>query len=120
MADKKLPRHKRMYKDSPKLERGEDGNMKAKKPSESRQEADKVQAGIDERQDVEPEEDARMQEIKDMHSRHQTEMAAVHKRHQKEDAKKYGKEEAAADDNESEGAGKKEIKEVEENKKITE
>ena len=111
----KLPKHKRLYRDSPKLERGEDGNMKAKKPSESQKESDKTQAGIDERQSVEPEEDARMQEIKDMHSRHQTEMAAVHKRHQKEDAKKYGK-----DANEEDGAGETEIDEVKKGKEITE
>lgn len=111
----KGPRHKRLYKDSPRLERGEDGNMKATKPSASRQEADKTQGGIDERQDVTPEEDARIQEIKDMHSRHQKEMEAIHKRHQKEDAKKFEK-----DQNESEGAGKREIGEVEQSKEITE
>lgn len=55
MAEKKLPRHKRMYSDSPKLERSEDGDMEAKKPSEKGGElpskaekvADDVQSGDD-------------------------------------------------------------------------
>lgn len=116
----KTPRHKRLYKDSPKLERGEDGNMQSVKPSQK--EADKVQSGIDDvkMDEVEPSEDARMQEVKDMHSRHQKEMEAIHKRHQKEDVKKYTQKNHDGDNNESDGAGDREIQEVREGKKITE
>lgn len=126
--EKKLPRHKRLYKDSPKLERGEDGSMAASrkndkrgdKPSDSEKDADKAQSNIEGKQDTTPEEDARIQEIKDMHTRHQKEMESIHKRHEKEDVKKYAKEQHDTDDNEKAGAGKKEIKEVEEDKKNTE
>lgn len=91
----KESRHKRMYKDSPTLERGDDGSMAPVKPSQKKADAvqagsEGVQGGTDGEPDTVPEDDARMQEIKDMHKRHQTELAAVHKRHQKEDAKKYG------------------------------
>lgn len=126
MVNKKAPRHKRMYSDSPKLERGESGNMEAKKPSdkrgekpsESEKEADKAQSGDDGMKVTEPHEDARIQEIKDMHKRHETEMKAIHSRHAKEDAKKY--DDPNGDSNEKPDAGKKEIKEVEEDKKIVE
>src|ERR1041385_5025136 len=92
----KEPRHKRLYKDSPKLERGEDGNMdpskkqdkRGEKASEGEKKADEAQSGTDGMKVTEPEQ-ARIQEIKDMHSRHEEEMKAIHKRHQKEDAKKY-------------------------------
>lgn len=116
----KSPRHKRMYSDSPKLERGESGKMEAKKPSEKQKEADKTQSGDDGMKTTEPHEDARMQEIVDMHKRHETEMKAIHGRHSKEDAKKYAKTEASKDNNESEGAGDREIEEVRKGKEITE
>lgn len=118
----KEARHKRLYKDSPKLERGEDGNMKSTKPSEKEKESDKTQAGVDDvkMDDVEPSEDARMQEIKDMHSRHQKEMESVHKRHQKEDVKKYAEKHHNSDNNEEDGAGDREIEEVRKGEKITE
>lgn len=113
------PRHKRMYKDSPTVERGEDGNMEIKKkPSEAAKKADAVQGGTDGEPDMDPSEEARIQEIKDMHTRHETEMKAVHKRHQKEDAKKY--DNPNGDSNEKPDAGKKEIEEVQDNKKIAE
>ncbi len=124
MADKK-PRHKRMYADSPKLERGESGKMESKKPSDKRGEkptdeekkSNAVQSGNDE-QDMEPHEEARIQEIKDMHSRHETEMKAIHKRHEKEDAKKY--DNPKGDSNEKPDAGKKEIAEVDKSEENTE
>ena len=100
------------------MERDEGGSMKAVKPSQKKgpttaeKESDEVQAGIDGMK-VTEEESARIQEIKDMHKRHQDEMSAVYKRHQKSDEKKYVKAEAEADTNESEGAGEKEIKEAE-------
>lgn len=114
---KKPARHKRMYSDSPKLERGEDGNMAAKKPSDDEKKADAEQSGNDEKVH-EPHEEARIQEIKDMHSRHEKEMSQIHKRHQQEDAKKY--DNANGDSNEKPDAGKKEIKEVDESKENTE
>lgn len=100
------PRHKRLYKDSPKLERGDDGNMKSVKPSEK--EAVKTQSGIDDvkMDDAEPADEARVQELKDMHKRHETEMTAYHKRHQKEAAKQ------------SDG-GENQIEEVKKDEKIT-
>lgn len=120
---KSTPRHKRLYSDSPTLERGADGNMDVVKPSQKK--ADEVQSGDEGVQagdtgepDTVPEDDARMQEIKDMHKRHQTEMEAIHKRHQKLDAKRY--DNPKGDANEKPQAGKKEIEEVDGGKKITE
>lgn len=51
--EKKLPRHKRLYKDSPKLERGEDGHMgvsndhRGEHETEGEKIADDVQSGDD-------------------------------------------------------------------------
>lgn len=121
---KKLPRHKRMYSDSPKLERGEDGNMAAKKPSDDEKKSDADQSDTDdtkvngEDNKAEPKEEARIQEIKDMHSRHEKEMSMIHKRHQQEDAKEYNN--ANGDSNEKPDAGKKEIEEIRTDKKNTE
>ncbi len=111
----KPPRHKRMYADSPKLERGDSGAMEAVKPSDKRGE---LPSGDDGEPDSEPSEDARIQEIKDMHSRHETEMKAIHARHTKEDSKKYNN--PKGDSNEKPGAGKKEIEEVDKSKENTE
>ncbi len=116
MADKKAPRHKRLYKESPTLERGEDGNMAVSKKQDKRGEEPKP--GADGEPAAEPHEEARIQEIKDMHTRHETEMKAIHKRHEKEDTKKY--DNPKGDSNEKPGAGKKEIKEVTESKENTE
>lgn len=115
MADKKLPRHRRMYSDSPKLERGEDGKMAAVKSSDSPK---GTSAQKDGEPNMEPHEEARIQEIKDMHTRHEKEMSSIHKRHQQEDKKKY--DNADGDSNEKPDAGKKEIKEVDESKENTE
>lgn len=118
MAVKK-PRHQRMYSDSPKLERADDGNMAAIKPSEKNDaRGEEPSPQTDGEPDTAPEDDARIQEIKDMHSRHQKEMEAVHKRHQKLDAKKY--DNPAGDSNEKPNAGKKEIAEVSDSEKNTE
>lgn len=111
-------RHKRLYKDSPTLSRDEDGNMKATKSNDKR--GEEPSPKTDGEPDMEPSEEARIQEIKDMHSRHQKEMETVHKRHQKEDVKKYAKTEAAKDNNEVAGAGDREIEEVRQSKEITE
>ncbi len=110
----KMPRHKRMYKDSPQLERGEDGNMQAVKKSSDSPNGTSEQT--DGEPDMEPLEEARIQEIKDMHSRHEKEMSAIHKRHQKEDAKKY--DNPNGDSNEKPNAGKKKSKKSMTQKKI--
>ena len=124
-TDKKAPRHKRLYSDSPKMERDESGSMKAVKPSqkkgptEAEKESKEVQSGTDGMKVTEAE-SARIQEIKDMHSRHQKEMESIHKRHQKDDVKKYEKTEHDGDNNESAGAGEKEVSEIDKTKEITE
>jgi hypothetical protein len=94
MAEKKAPRHKRMYKDSPKLERGEDGNMKSVKPSdkrgeeptESEKEADKVQSGTDGMQMHESHAASR----RSMHHRHLHEHTMMHHQHELEHAHHKG------------------------------
>lgn len=114
MADKG-PKHKRLYKDSPKLERGEDGNMQSIKPSSKPQtdgESDMDAPGM------EPKEEAHIQELKDMHKRHEIEMNAYHTRHQKEAAKAL--DNPKGDSNEKPNAGVKEIKEVDDSKENTE
>jgi hypothetical protein len=111
----KEPRHKRMYKDSPKLERGEDGSMQASKPS-SKPQTDGEPDG--DAPDMEPMHASRVQEIKDMHKRHEVEMKAIHSRHEKEDSKQY--DNPNGDSNEKPDAGKKEIQEVDDSKENTE
>lgn len=86
--EKKLPRHKRLYKDSPKLERGEDGNMAASKKNDKTGEhetegekiADDVQSGdagmkVNERHAAERTmmKHKHMKEHMDMHSAHEVE-----------------------------------------------
>lgn len=112
----KEPRHSRMYKDSPKLERDDKGNMASVKPSDKQPQTDGEPDG--DAPDMEPSDASRIQEIKDMHKRHETEMKAVHDRHQKEDAKKYNN--PNGDSNEKPDAGKKEIAEVDDSKENTE
>lgn len=91
MSDK-MPKHKRLYKDSPTLERGDDGSMAAVKPSQKK--ADAAQSDTDDNSDkgasIDPKSAARIQEIKDMHKRHTDEAKAVYGRHEKEDAKDLG------------------------------
>lgn len=132
------PRHKRLYKNSPKLERGEGGHMDVVKPSQV--ESDREQAGIDGMK-VSGELPAHVRhahERRDMHNRHETEHAVhdnaaggdkgeMHARHQREHtdmhkrhAKEYAKSEHNKDDNEKAGAGKKEIKEIRNTEEITE
>lgn len=111
MADKKKPRHERMYSKKPHLERGEDGHMdvKEKEPTAAVEEADAAQSGVDgvkvngegmpaharhahERRDMhnrhETEhavhDNGKHGEKKEMHERHAKEMKDMHKRHQKE------------------------------------
>lgn len=134
----KEPRHRRMYKESPKLERGENGKMDVVKSS--RVEADKEQAGIDGMKvsgDLPPHV-RHATERRDMYNRHETEHAVhdnagnsdkqeMYSRHLKEHgdmgkrhAKEYAKSNHNNDSNESAGAGKKEIEEVRKGKENTE
>ncbi len=113
----KAPRHKRMYSDSPKLERGDSGAMESVKPSDKNDKRGEEPKKGDGEPSIEPSEDARIQEIKDMHSRHETEMKAIHARHAKEDAKKYNN--PNGDSNEKPDAGKKEIEEIDKSKEVT-
>lgn len=83
----KEARHKRMYKDSPKLERAESGDIKATKPSdkegapsESMRKADEIQSGDDGLKVTERHATERtslkhkhMKEHMDMHSTHEVE-----------------------------------------------
>ena len=82
----------KMYKNSPKLEKGEDGKTKINKKSEESNEAGKEpdeasmeNAGL-EGQPVQAKEmqDRHMTEMKDMHGRHEKEHKDMHKRHQTE------------------------------------
>ncbi len=70
------PRHERMYKKKPHLERGEDGHVGVKE-----KEADKEQSGTD---GMKMEE--KHGEGMPMHVRHSTERNDMHKRHQMEHA----------------------------------
>jgi len=81
MAEKKMARHSRMYKDSPSMERGEDGKMgvtkRGDKETSSEKEADKVQSGDD---------GVKMTEGMPTHIRHAHERMDMHKRHEMEHA----------------------------------
>ena len=72
MAEKKAPRHERMYKAKPHLERGEDGHIGVKE-----KEADKVQSGTD---DMKMEEHHGMP----MHVKHSMERHHMNARHETE------------------------------------
>lgn len=108
----KEPMHKKMYKDSPEMKRDEeDGKMKAPKPNAAEKKSSEVNAGTDNaanmndgEPDMEPSGDARIQEVKDMHKRHQTEMKAIYNRHAKEDEAKTST---------GSGGGKEKISKVE-------
>jgi len=116
----KEPRHKRLYKDSPKLERGDDGHMgvtkKGDKPNEAEKVADDVQSGMDdvkvtegmpanvrhasERMDMHKRHEmehavhdhAKAGHKEELHSRHEKEMKAMHSRHEKEVGDGEGKD----------------------------
>src|SRR4051812_49285377 len=72
MGEKKLPKHERLYKKKPTLERGEDGHVGVKE-----KEADKAQSGMD---------DVKMHEGMPMHIRHAHERMDMNKRHEMEHA----------------------------------
>lgn len=77
----KEARHKRMYKDTPHMERGEDGYMgvtkRGDKETASEKEADKTQSGDD---------GVKMTEGMPMNIRHAHERMDMHKRHEIEHA----------------------------------
>jgi len=108
--EKKLPRHKRLYKDSPKMERGEDGHMgvtkRGDKENEAETAADAVQSGDDGIYVTEgmPPHVRHAHERRDMHNRHETEHSVhdhakagskkeMHGRHQKEMKDMHGRHE---------------------------
>ncbi len=115
--EKKLPKHKRLYKDSPKLERGEDGDVKAVKPSdkegapsESMKKADEIQSGDDSVKMTEgmPSNIRHAHERMDMHKRHEVEHAVhdhakagakeeMHTRHESEMKAMHGRHEKEID-----------------------
>lgn len=120
--DKKTPRHKKMYKDSPHLERdGESGKMAVKKsgPSEKQKESDAVQSGTD---DIGVHEKA-LQELNQKHSKERLE---VFHKHEKEyldvthkalgEAKTGGTAEADTSKHEV-GKGESKIEKIEKDKK---
>ena len=83
----KESRDKKMYKNSPRIERDEEtGKPTLKKGPKEGADAPKT----DGEPDTSPSDDIagmRMQEIKDMHKRHQSEMKNIYNRHAKEDGK---------------------------------
>lgn len=120
MAEKREPKHKRLYKDSPKLERNEKGDIKSVKPSdkegapsESMKKADEIQSGMDGVKMTEglPPHVRHAHERRDMHNRHETEHSVhdngkggdkkeMHARHEKEYGdmhKRHDKEMAAGE-----------------------
>lgn len=70
-------KHDKLYSKSPKLERGEDGDMKVKKADEPVKEGTEKTEGADGSQ---AEDDG---EVKSMHKRHEDEHKALHESHQK-------------------------------------
>ncbi len=116
MADRE-PRHKRLYKDSPKLERSEKGDIKAVKPSdkegapsESMKKADEIQAGDDGMKVTEglPPHVRHAHERQSMHARHEMEHSVhdhanagakkeMHGRHEKDMKDMHGRHEKEID-----------------------
>jgi len=130
----KEPRHERLYKKKPTLERGEDGHVGVKE-----KEADKVQSGVDgmkmeethgegmpmhvrhsaERHDMHKRHEMehavhdhhKAGHKKELHKRHQEEMKAMHGRHEKEIEAGESKEMTIGSNNENKKGEKAEEKE---------
>ena len=86
-----------LYKSSPTMKRGEDGNMGVSKPAAASGEQGagaNMAAGAEDgsidgaamKPHVEAMHERHMREMKDMHKRHEDEHGDMHKRHQKEHA----------------------------------
>jgi len=87
MADKKIPRHEKMYKDSPTLASDEDGKKYIKKsPTEAEKKTARVSDGTEGMAINEhgPMYERHMKEISDMSDRHLAERKDTTKRHMKE------------------------------------
>lgn len=105
--EKKIPKHEKMYANSPKLEKGEDGKPYIKKnnPTEAEKKTAEVDSGTDgmpidvrhahERRDMHSRQETEHMMTKgekaEMHSRHLGDMKALQKKHEKE-ASTGGKE----------------------------
>ncbi len=120
--EKKTPRHKKMYKDSPHLERdSESGKMAIKKkaPSASQKESDKVQSGTDGMTVHE-------KTLQELNQKHQKERLEIFHKHEKEyldvshkalgEAKAGGTAEADTSKHDA-GTGESKIEKIEKDKK---
>ena len=95
-VNNRMSKSKALYKDSPTIEKNEEGKAAIKKPSKADGE-DMGTAENDGEMPVQVQEmhNRHMTEMKDMHGRHEEEHKAMHKRHQKEVKKMHsGKDEA--------------------------
>lgn len=110
--EKRIPKHEKMYANSPTLETDENGKKYIKKgPSEAEKETARTSDGTQGTPITEQGSmyERHMEEVSDMHDRHLTERKDMVKRHMKEMKKSMPEE--------SEGStGKEMVKKVEKNK----
>lgn len=111
-------KHSKLYDKSPKLERNEDGDMAVKKADEPKAEGKEKTVGEDgssaqDDGEVKNKKHPHLQEMEQMHKRHEDEQQAMHERH-KSDFKEMHKRHAQAA--EGEKTGGELINKVEENK----
>ena len=98
----KLAKHSKLYKDSPSIEKDDDGKPGIKRPSKADAESmgtegnplegagDGMPVGPDENEDMANMHDRHARELKDTHKRHEDEVKDMHKRHAKEAKKLSG------------------------------
>lgn len=98
------PMHKRLYKESPRMERdGETGNMKVgKSPNENERKASEVNAGTDGM----PVTERHSHERREMAHRHHGEHMAMHHKHEMEHSMHHGDKKELHDRHEAEHAEK--------------
>lgn len=113
MAEEKVPRHKKMYKDSPKIERTADGKMGISRPQKDAAQDASGTKGM-------PETDKPDTAIMEMSQRHAKERLDLHHKHEKEHlatAQKAMKDGASMDaagaESEGSGDGKDKISKME-------
>lgn len=83
--DKKIPRHEKMYKDSPKLATDESGKKYIKKgPTEAEKKTARTEDGTEGMAEQGPMYERHMKETSDMHDRHLAERKDMVKRQMKE------------------------------------
>lgn len=73
--EKKTPRHEKMYKDSPKLERGKEGKMEITKAEKKSSEVASGTEGVAKEHD---------QAVMKLHQKHAKERMDMHHKHEKE------------------------------------